>query len=167
MAAPYDHITSDCKFSKATEGVGYILRSHLLGELGTVPLVLPCHDLRLALSFSREMNSALPLSIFAFLSSKTPQCQSGDSISASSSTSESQRASMALRRSRRLIFLISRVSIWVVFPQHISRHALIDSPATMMIAPKVGASQGHRRTNVACIPGGGVVGIWWRCPRLL
>lgn len=30
------------------------------------------HDLRLALSFSREMNSALPVSIFRFLSSRMP-----------------------------------------------------------------------------------------------
>lgn len=73
------------------------------------------HDLRLARSFSREMNSAWPASIFCFLCSRISRCQSGDSISGCSCTSESQRASIAARRSARLMFLISRVSIRVPF----------------------------------------------------
>ncbi len=57
------------------------------------------------------MNSAWPASIFRFLRSRMSRCQSGDSISGCSSTSEPQRASIAARRSARLMFLISRVSI--------------------------------------------------------
>ena len=39
------------------------------------------HDLRLALNSSREINFALPFSIFLFLSSRMFRCHSGESIS--------------------------------------------------------------------------------------